>query len=199
MVLLWGAMTFAAAPHLATLAHAGAFDELAGHTISSSRYDKTGTQSSPDALITHKPSQRIIHIFQKTQAAIRLRHFPVASSIGTTESTHASAFVYKQKNILLSDTLVKLLQSEDQLAFAISHEMAHIALGHTAKSGPREELDADAFAVAVLIEMGLNSCSSASMLETIKSREPLYRDALTHRQEHLMKTLLSHCPGSSTL
>lgn len=175
------------------LAHATPYHDRSYRSLTQ-QTESASLKQSPDARVHAERTHRILQIFQKTQAAIRLLNFPVATSISMTSSPHASAFVYKRKSILLSERLVDLLQTEEQLAFAISHEMAHIALGHTAESGDQGELAADAFAVALLSEIGMDSCASTSALETLKSREPLYKEPLSQRQEHLHKTLLSHCP-----
>lgn len=150
----------------------------------------------PDArtrVTTTLQSRTLQRVFQQTQAVIKRWKFPTALSISVSSSTHASAFVHQNRAIRVSEPLLDVLQSEEQIAFAISHEMAHIALGHTVKSGLAEELIADAFAVSILDEIGMNPCASAEALQALSAKEPLYREHLGQRLQHLQRTTLSQC------
>jgi Zn-dependent protease with chaperone function len=136
----------------------------------------------------------ILAIFAKAQWAVQLRNLPVARSIQLAQSTHASAFVYRRHDIRLSKPLIETLQSEDQLAFAISHEMAHIALGHASQASESQEFAADAFAASILTDIGMDVCASTTALEALQRREPTYRTPLVLRARYLRKTLLAACP-----
>lgn len=146
----------------------------------------------------HHSWQAILQIFARAQSAIKIRNLPLAKSIQLTHSSHASAFVYRRENIQISEALIETLRSKDELAFAISHEMAHIALRHTADSTTLEELSADAFAASLLIEMGMDSCASATALEALQRREPNYREPLGERIQHLNKLLFADCPVNNS-
>lgn len=136
----------------------------------------------------------ILLIFAKAQAAVQLRKLPVAQSIQLVPSTHASAFVYRRHDIRLSKPLIETLQSEDQLAFAISHEMAHIALGHASGGSESNEFAADAFAASILTDIGMDVCASTTALEALQRREPIYRTPLGLRARYLRETLRTTCP-----
>ncbi len=153
----------------------------------------------PHSLARHGFTQSsILETFTKAQVAVKLRNLPVALSIDVVSSTHASAFVYQRYNIRLSEALLETLQSKEQLAFAISHEMAHIALGHKSDAGEQEERAADSFAVSLLTELGMDSCASVSTLEALLRREPTYREPLATRAHYLRTILLGYCPTNPT-
>jgi len=135
-------------------------------------------------------------VFLRTKAVIKLWNLPEAHSISVDASNHASAFVYQSTKIRVSKPLLDVLHSEEEIAFAISHEMAHIALGHTTKSGASAELIADAFAVDILNHMGMDPCASTTTLEALQEREPLYREQLGERLEHLRNRTLGRCSRS---
>ena len=139
----------------------------------------------------------ILTIFAKARTAVQLRKLPVAQSIQLAPSSHASAFVYQRRSIRLSEPLLETLQQDDQLAFAISQEMAHIALGHASDSSDAAEFAADAFAASLMAQIGMDSCASATALEALERREPLYRKPLLLRAHQLRKTVLVNCPLSA--
>ena len=77
--------------------------------------------------------------------------------------------------ILISKGLVKVLNSEAQLAFVLAHEMSHVLLGHekdTPENTSKErdyhtselELEADAFAVVILISAGYDPREAVNAL-----------------------------------
>jgi Zn-dependent protease with chaperone function len=152
-----------------------------------------GDRAPPTAY--HHNWHDILHIFAKARSAIKVRNLPLAQSIQLAHSPHASAFVYKRENIRLSKPLIETLRSKDELAFAISHEMAHIALRHTVNSTTSQELVADAFAASLLREMGMDRCASTRALEALQRREPNYREPLGKRIQHLRALLFSDCPA----
>ncbi len=164
------------------------FNSLVGNESEENRLASASLAAEP------RNWRRILVIFSKAQAAVQLRKLPVAQSIQLTPSTHASAFVYRRHDIRLSEPLIATLQSEDQLAFAISHEMGHIALGHATEASESEEFAADAFAASILTDIGMDVCASTTALEALQRREPTYRKPLGLRVQYLRKTLLAICP-----
>lgn len=86
-------------------------------------------------------------------------------------------------HVMLTTAMMRLAQSDDELAFVIAHEMAHNILGHsrTASAGifgfslglgkaRRSELAADRLAVKLMADAGYQPTGSISFLERVRSR-----------------------------
>ena len=179
----------------ATSTHSAAQSSLP--PIHDSRLSDNNAFTPPSRAPGQRDWHNILAIFAKARSAVQLRKLPVAQSIKLAPSTHASAFVYQRQSIRLSESLIDTLQSDDQLAFAISHEMGHIALGHASDAGDSGEFAADAFAASLLAQIGMDSCASATALEALQRREPMYREPLSLRVQNLRKSLLVNCPPSA--
>lgn len=75
------------------------------------------------------------------------------------------------RRIALSRGMLRLLQDESELLFVLAHEVAHYELSHRAPRDPAKrlplELEADAQAVQVLCELGLDSGSARHLLQRL--------------------------------
>ena len=90
------------------------------------------------------------------------------------DAEDAFAFSGTPPSILLSRGLLRLLKSEDELAFIVAHEFAHTALDHTKRleeSGDPEsvnlkalELEADQYAAEMLLRAGYQGDSIPLLL-----------------------------------
>ena len=80
------------------------------------------------------------------------------------------------RNIILESGAVKLLKRDDELAFYIAHELAHILLGHTLPEMKKElddskmrhimEKDADALGIRLMMNAGYNPEGAESALKS---------------------------------
>lgn len=94
-------------------------------------------------------------------------------------STHQpAAFSPGAKVILLSRGLIRLLNSESQVAFVIAHELSHYHLGHVEEASQigseqsrewRKELEiaADQKALALLVRGGYETTEAVAALQTV--------------------------------
>jgi len=172
-------------------------DYIAQADESATLYSAAKWRQAQRAEHVARQTDALQRVFLRTRSVIKLWNLPEAHSISVDASSHASAFVYQNKEIRVSEPLLDVLQSEAEIAFAISHEMAHIALGHTTKSDSAAELIADSFAVGILNQIGMNPCASMTTLEALREREPLYREHLSARLEHLRNGTLGACSRTS--
>lgn len=84
------------------------------------------------------------------------------------------------KHVIVTTGMTKLSRSDDEIAFVIAHEMAHNILGHTAKDGPkgifgaskikRGEIEADSFAVGLMVNGGYQPSGGISFLQNAARR-----------------------------
>lgn len=115
----------------------------------------------------------------------------VSAFVGVTPDIHFSdesipnAFVNEANTIVLSDGLMNVVKSDDELAFVIAHELAHIALHHNRPSNHRShaligsgstlqglirrEIAADRFALSILRSSGFEPDVGLSLLERLSS------------------------------
>jgi len=91
-------------------------------------------------------------------------------------------------------SLLVLVRSVTELDFVLAHELAHLALDHfQAQRGKgwdatRAEIEADAWARARLLELGLDHCAGARLLSRIARShelEPAQQEQLPLRIEKL--------------
>lgn len=112
-------------------------------------------------------------------------------------STRPVAFAPGRRSVLVSAGLIRLLNSEAELAFVLAHEIAHHELGHTlqysasdaatAELRPELELAADRFAVATMAAAGYDPRAAVSALRNAYSHQqagatashPLLQERLT--------------------
>jgi hypothetical protein len=80
-------------------------------------------------------------------------------------------------HVAVTTGMMRLARSDDELAFVVAHEMAHILLGHSHSSraqifggARRSEIDADQMAVRLMTYAGYQPESGISFLETARRR-----------------------------
>ncbi|KAJ4905570.1 CAAX prenyl protease 1-like protein [Raphanus sativus] len=82
---------------------------------------------------------------------------------GSTRSSHSNAYMYgffKNKRIVLYDTLIQQCQNEDEIVAVLAHELGHWKLNHTTYS-------------FIAVQVSNGSLPSCSLEDTLLSETPL--------------------------
>jgi Zn-dependent protease with chaperone function len=150
---------------------------------------RAGSPSTLDPFIDAKdPDPRLKRVKKLLH---RLVGDDLNSFAGVTPDIHFSdestpnAFVNEAHTIVLSEGLMKIVQNDDELAFVLAHELAHIALHHNRPSGHRShaligsgtalqglirrEIAADRLALSILRSSGLDPDVGLALLERLSS------------------------------
>ncbi len=117
----------------------------------------------------------------------------------TSGGPHANAYVKDSETVVLSRSLVKILQEPADLWFVLAHEMAHIALHHPASTSQTMESQADLLALQILRERGLDPCSAVHVLDLLQTYEPHYAHVLSYRSTRIQTLLGQRCITQSTV
>ena len=107
-------------------------------------------------------------------------YFGFVPSVTIVRSPLPNAFALGNDNIVVSSGLLDMLDSRDELAFVLAHELAHFQLGHirhaltggstAPQSSPdllQRELDADSRARAMLRGAGFDDHAGSELLKRI--------------------------------
>jgi Zn-dependent protease with chaperone function len=175
---------------------ARAFNAMAQDFVACSKpaLSPSPSSSSPlpginDALLSTAGSSAQT-IFKELVQTYRSAGLPVPRQLViSAPGSHANAYVKGPETIVITPPLVAALQESSDLWFVLAHEMAHIALRHPQTTSQPMEAQADALAMQIIRERGINPCSALHVLEILQLREPHFSDALAYRR-HRMQTLL---------
>jgi len=87
-------------------------------------------------------------------------------SISILDTEKLLAFSVGDGEIFISKGMIRLLKSEGEFVFVISHEFGHVALGHhlNKTKGSRAEIEADRFALSTISKLGYPPSSALSAL-----------------------------------
>lgn len=109
-------------------------------------------------------------------------YFGVTPAIMITADSAPNAYVTKINEIVLSNGLLKVVDSKAELAFVVAHELGHIVLRHNAADSSRyaftgdsnvlhdgiaREIEADAFALKLLGASGFEPRSALRLLSRL--------------------------------
>ncbi len=126
--------------------------------------------------------KKILHSFAGDDLSA---YFGIAPSILLLPGTAPNAFVSDSEHIILTRGLVQIIENQDELAFVVAHELGHLKLGHLVQNSNalpalaertvshrqliERELDADKFAVDLLMKSGFNPGSGLKLLGKISA------------------------------
>ena len=134
-------------------------------------------------------------------------YFGIVPSLTVLDTPKLDAFVTEKGELYFSSGLLRLIESESELAFIISHEIGHVLLGHhrsaltrlhLASPGAKEgsylhqEIGADALASDLLSEAGYDTASGVHFMERISKIEAsLRKDGLLQAKSDQIHQRLS--------
>lgn len=95
---------------------------------------------------------------------------PCADQVTVARSRRYNAW-FRGDRISVSRRLVEV-SSDDELAFVIAHEMAHIILGHP-RSSPKRELEADQLGARIARQSGFNPRASSRVFARLEGQRLL--------------------------
>ena len=79
-----------------------------------------------------------------------------------------NAFVEQNETIVLSNQLLNLTNTTDEIAFIVAHEMGHIAFGHNHESHSIEhEIEADGFALAIMNSSNFDPAAASHIVRKV--------------------------------
>jgi Zn-dependent protease with chaperone function len=120
-------------------------------------------------------------LFSDIMWAFRAAGIQTSATLVVSSSLARNAFARGGNTVVVSEGLLALLTNNSERAFVLAHELAHIALRHSVKSGLPQEVQADHIALQTLRDLHLDPCAgfqalarlsapSRSILSTISAR-----------------------------
>lgn len=105
------------------------------------------------------------------------------------DSDRVQARAWPNGMLLVHGGLFAQLEDEAELAFALGHELAHLALGHfQAARSPRLETEADAWASSRLLQLGYREDAAATLLRRLAATPYLDAEVAKQRLEALRQS-----------
>ncbi len=94
-------------------------------------------------------------------------YFQPRLALGDVENASADRF---EREIRVYSGLLRVVDSDDELAFVVAHEIGHAVLGHIGGSAPKKEADADYFATYLVARAGYDPEGGSRFFRRVASK-----------------------------
>ena len=151
--------------------------------------DITASSSS----LSFRSTTQATRLFTTITEHYRALGHATPSALVVIESPRANAFIRRKTEVVLTHALLTRVTDESELAFILAHELAHIALEHTANGGIPAEVAADTLALQVMTALGLDLCAGSDVLERLGSPAQLTLVSVAPRLNALHDKTFDRC------
>jgi Zn-dependent protease with chaperone function len=149
--------------------------------------------TAPSSSLPSRSTTQATRLFTTITEHYRALGHATPSALVVIESPRANAFIRRKTEVVLTHALLSRVTDESELAFILAHELAHIALEHTANGGIPAEVAADTLALQVMTALGFDPCSGSEVLERLGSPAQLTLVSVAPRLNALHDMTFDRC------
>jgi predicted Zn-dependent protease len=116
-----------------------------------------------------------------------------------TPDAAPNAFIRRGSELHVTRGMLKHLETPNDAAFIVAHELAHLRLQHSHNASSHDEIEADSLAIKMMARVGVTPCNTPNVLARILAANARSEGISRRRIEALSESISSTCATKQKL